>query len=120
MPNKKTLSWRPRAKGEVFCSPACGHGCKRAAYVKAHARARAIARSLGKGWKPQVWENLGWHWGATRGSARVNPRSGGFWSTIDGSFVGEGRLPATALASSIQQVIQEIGRLRALLDEHRA
>ena len=56
---------RPGPKG-VYCSPACGGGCTRAAWRKATARANLIARRLnaqtgnvGK-WTPAVFENCRW------------------------------------------------------------
>lgn len=58
----RMLSWKPRLRGEVFCSSACGSNCKRAEYEWCKAQAAALAKRMGKGWKPRVWENMGWHY----------------------------------------------------------
>lgn len=64
--------WTPRLNGEVFCSPACGGKCKRADFELATERANTLANQLGSGWEPHVWENLGWHFNATRRGATVS------------------------------------------------
>ena len=46
----------------VFCSPKCGHRCTKARHDLAWQRARALAKRLGDGWEPRVWENMGWHY----------------------------------------------------------
>ena len=56
------LSWTPKREGAVYCSPACGNGCKWVDYKLASHKASKLAGRLGAGWKPRVWENLGWHW----------------------------------------------------------
>lgn len=55
-PNKPVLN------GITYCSPDCGNGCTHAAYLAAKEEAAKTAKALGPGWKPQVWENSGWHW----------------------------------------------------------
>lgn len=60
----KSDRWNPRLRGETYCSPACGGKkgfCTLAAYEKATARALEVVADLGPGWKPEVFENLGWH-----------------------------------------------------------
>lgn len=59
----KKLSWKPVRRGEYYCSPACSHDgfCKYTDYLKAQKRAKLWAKRL-PGFKPVVWENLGWHW----------------------------------------------------------
>lgn len=61
------LSWKPKRNGDVYCSPACGGKCTWAAYQKAKRGAAALAKTMGPGWKPKVWENLGWHFKVVRG-----------------------------------------------------
>lgn len=63
----KDLSWSPVKRGTVFCSPACGGDCTHAQYTEAHHRAAQLVSTLGSGWYPRVWENLGWHWEAYYG-----------------------------------------------------
>jgi hypothetical protein len=69
----RELSWTPRSRGNIYCSSACGHGCKRADYEKAVASAEQFANGLGRGWKPRVWENMGWHWSVSNGEFRISP-----------------------------------------------
>lgn len=41
---------------------------------EAHAKARELVKRLkGKGWKAEVWENLGWHWAARTDHWNVFP-----------------------------------------------
>jgi hypothetical protein len=54
--------WEPVRRGRVYCSPGCGAGCTWADHKKATREAAALRERLGRGWKPFVWENLGWHW----------------------------------------------------------
>lgn len=64
----RPLSWKPRArmKGRVaiYCAPACGRECTRMEYDRAKRMSKLLAKALGPAWKPDVWENLGWHWAA--------------------------------------------------------
>lgn len=60
----RALSWVPKRLGAVYCAPACGHGCKHSDYLTAQRRAARLCAKLGKGWRPNVWENLGWHYSA--------------------------------------------------------
>jgi hypothetical protein len=48
-------------RGEIYCAPFCGGRCTWAAFEVATARAEGLAKQLGAGWVPVVWENLGWH-----------------------------------------------------------
>lgn len=54
--------WKPRRSGLLYCSPACGGGCTREAYLQARIASEKLAGEMGNGWKSRVWENLGWHW----------------------------------------------------------
>ena len=56
------LSWKPVRRGKRYCSPACGRGCTKAAHNSAVYQSRRLAKRLGEGWKPGIWENLGWHY----------------------------------------------------------
>lgn len=67
MQEKKTWhsgGWTPVTQGDLYCSPACGRGCTRAAFDEATEKAKQLAEQLGPNWKPNVWENLGWHYQA--------------------------------------------------------
>lgn len=75
--------WTPVLRGEIYCSPGCGGGCKKSDYDKAVEKAGLVAAALGYGWKPRVYENLGWHYEVTKGQATVVPnRPGGFTAII--------------------------------------
>lgn len=63
--------WKPRRRGRIYCAPACGGDCTLAEHDKAQRTARRIARLLGKGWRVEVWENLGWHWRVTNGPVQL-------------------------------------------------
>lgn len=108
---------QPILRGDTYCAPRCGLGCKRAAYDRAVEEANALANRLGQGWEPVVWDNLGWHYGATKGVARVRPRFGrwpdfrtGKWSVTGYTvylnsakqFVAHGDTPEDALGFAIQ------------------
>lgn len=58
----KKLSWKPKLRGNIYCSPACGGHCTKATFEKAKEDAQRLAIRLGKDWKPVIWENLGWHY----------------------------------------------------------
>ena len=65
---ERELSWKPVLRaGGIYCSTACGGGCTKAAYDSAVKQAAALAKKMGKGWKPFVHENLGWHYRVAKG-----------------------------------------------------
>lgn len=72
------LSWKPKrshsstGRYDVYCSPACGHGCLRSDYEKAVLAAVDLAMFHLEGdWIPEVVENFGWHWKVTKGKAEI-------------------------------------------------
>lgn len=85
--------WKPVRRGEIYCSPGCGYGCTHKAYLTACLKAERIARRCGPGWKPRVWENLGWHYAATSPNnyVKVHPfREGGGYTVFFGWPEGVG------------------------------
>jgi len=107
MKNKRH-NQKPQHKGAVYCSAWCRHGCRWSEFKKAEAFAAKLAKSLGRGWTPHVWENMGWHWRVEYGTlCAVYPRSDGyrkFWIDV---HVG-GRqicLDAKNIASGIRAAI---------------
>lgn len=74
------LSWKPKSRGAIYCSPACGCDCTYASFKKANSDAAKLAKRMGRGYKPYVWENMGWHFKVYNGKIEVYPRSftGGF------------------------------------------
>jgi hypothetical protein len=84
------LSWKPRLYGpmnETYCSPACGGGCTRESYEKAHELSKKLASRLGKGWTTRVWENLGWHYCVISPCERIKVHYNGGSSYT--AFLGE-------------------------------
>lgn len=67
------LDSTPRKRGETYCSPRCGCGCKLAAYEQAQAEANALAKKMGDGWEIRIWENFGWHYSVSKGAATIRP-----------------------------------------------
>ena len=75
--------WTPVLRGDIYCSPGCGGGCKKSDYDKVVEQAGLVAAALGYGWEPYVYENLGWHYQVNKGQANVIPnRGGGFTASI--------------------------------------
>jgi len=68
---KRRLSWKPVRRGGLYCSPACGNGCTYRAYLNVVAAAKQLAKEL-PGFKPHVWENLGWHYSVVALDSRVS------------------------------------------------
>lgn len=107
----RRLSWKPRRSGAIYCAPACGGGCTKAAYDKAWRKARALARALGRGWKPVVSENLGWHYRACKGTLKVGKSFGSGYiaflgegdESMGGYWTGDGPTPRAAAWTAIRE-----------------
>lgn len=71
----RALSWKPLRRGPIYCAPACGFRCTWAAHEAAKRRAQELSIRLGKGWRPHVWENMGWYYEAISpcGRLKVSP-----------------------------------------------
>lgn len=59
---KTDKGWTPVRRGSIYCSPRCGGECTWKAFRAATDNAASLAKRMGGGWHPRVWENLGWHW----------------------------------------------------------
>lgn len=62
-----STSWTPTLRNGIYCSLMCGGVdgyCTLAMYKQAQRTANRVAKELGEGWEPEVYENLGWHWRA--------------------------------------------------------
>lgn len=106
----KALSWKARRSGPLYCSPACGGKCTWAAYTRANASAAALAKRLGIGWKPRVWENLGWHYEVLDSSKilRVSRYGDTYTAAIlNGTLVSRGKTPEIVVANVIRDVIRK-------------
>jgi len=129
MTNKaKPLSWIPVVRGAIYCSPACGHQCTKSAFDKATHDAEALVKKLGLGWKPRVWENLGWHYCAITTCGRWKVHTAIRGGKIEGytAFLGEdslggrwarsGSTPRKAIRSTRDAAKAEFEIIRILLD----
>lgn len=73
-PKPKVLSWVAKRTGPIYCAPACGFKCTYADYNAASKKALKLAITLGNGFVPEVWENMGWHWKVTFGKIAIHER----------------------------------------------
>ncbi len=118
--------WTPRANGKFYGSPACcgAKFCTRADFDLATKRAAALAKRMGAGWEPDVWENLGWHYRVTNGIATVSERHEGkrvtyeAWLEVDHPtgklqvIVDDEKTPEDALGTAVQQMRTIESRIR--------
>jgi hypothetical protein len=74
--------WKPILKKRTYCSPACGRGCTKAEHDEAVRKGNALCKRLGKGWKPRIWENLGWHFMAEKGDMSVSDYGTNAWANL--------------------------------------
>lgn len=93
------------------CSDWCGHGCTEAEYQAAQKSALLLCTNLLKqdttkqyGWRPDVWENMGWHFAAISQCGRIKVHSNGpgrrFWTAfLGGRWAENGSSPARAVAA---------------------
>jgi hypothetical protein len=105
--NPKPLSWTPRRRGATYCAPACGGRCTWAAHQQAETDAKQLAETLGAGWKPRVWENLGWHFSAEREVIAVHKHGADYTAIFNGpghSVVGRSRSPRLAVKRALQEM----------------
>jgi len=79
----KPNGWVPIRKDAIYCSAACGGGCTWNAFRGAQKQAEALCKKLGHGFKPKVWENLGWYWTADSASMGIT-----IWK-VDGGFFAQ-------------------------------
>jgi len=72
-------------RAKLCCSPRCGFGCTQKAKDRADQEGVALAARLGPGWEPEVWENWGWNYAASKGVAVVRPKVDG--NRVSGDWV---------------------------------
>ena len=87
----RKLSWKPVSRGAVYCSPGCGRGCTYKEFIDANAAADELVELLGPGWKPRVWENMGWYYCAVSldGHMKVHPGCNESRPTYYTAFFGD-------------------------------
>lgn len=113
---KRESNWTPRAlPNGVYCSPRCGASCKRKDYERAVAKSEKVAKALGPGWKPEVWENMGWFWRVTKGDFEVSQYrdESKYSATFQGHVqkIAEGPTPRKALEAVTHRVRELIAIL---------
>lgn len=115
------LSWKPQKHGDIYCSPACGGNCKHSDFNHAWEMAKMLAKVMGIGWSPHVWENLGWHWKVCYGDdISMTLTNGTYTAYAHASFIGglvaTARSPHTALAGIRKQAADRVRAATTLLD----
>lgn len=126
---RRALSWKPVRRGPIYCAPACGLGCTWLAFKRVTRAAEALARRLGKGWEPEVWENLGWHYSVTRGGKRgkvkITESDGRFrvWLSEDGLgtlglWIVEADFarPEDAVVAQLREARAAVARYQRIID----
>lgn len=125
----KKLSWKAVRRGEVYCAPACGGGCTRGAFELATKRAAALVQRMGKGWKPDVWENLGWHYAVISPCGRIKLHVShyplpplvtytaflGEKDSGGGTWVAHSEIPKAAVQAVIAKAKASLARMGATL-----
>lgn len=117
--------------GRVYCSPRCGGKCLKEHYDNAVTAADALAARMGAGWKPAVWENLGWHYRVEKGVAVLHAKEDRRKPAVNGAypitgymvflnsakqFVSHAATPEDALGFAAQDARTLIARVAADLD----
>lgn len=103
---KVRLSWKAVRKGARYCAPACGCGCTYTGYLAAQKSGAALAKRLGKGWRPRVHENCGWHFSAISPCSAVEVHdhgSNGYWANFQGAqqFHANANTPRAAVKKAL-------------------
>ena len=117
--------WTPVRNGDAYCSPACGGGpvvCSIKRYEHAHEVANKVARDLGAEWKPDVFENLGWHARVVSPCGRINislptlPNDSGYTAFLGpkeiqpaGKWAEHGRTPRAAIENVLNAARHDLG-----------
>ncbi len=118
------LSWDAKDKGGRYCAPACGRGCTTKERDIAVASAALLARTLGPGWEPEVWENLGWHYEVRSpcGRLSVHPSGTGFIAFlgesggIGGRWAERGDTPQEAIDATVAAAVADYKRIGAIIE----
>lgn len=115
-----SLSWTPRLHGDRYCSPACGAGCTKSAFDRATGAAKKLAERLGKGWKPRVWENLGWHYAVISPCGRWKIHPHVYQGKAEGytAFLGESTSPGGIWAEHGDTPEEAIAKTRKVAQKH--
>lgn len=110
----KARSWKPARHGIMYCSPACGCGCTWKDYQDAVADADALAKRLGEGWKPDVWENGGWHYSVNLAGVSISKHSDGRYLLLTAShpqLVAEAKSLSEVKRKAMRQALSIIKKM---------
>ncbi len=111
--------WKPVRRGRRYCSPGCGHGCTHKDYLSKKAAAAALCKQLGKGWKINLFDNLGWHYEAVHTETGMTVSKHGskrYWASTEigadkNQFHCEAETPVTAVRAVLQEMDKERDRI---------
>lgn len=124
MKNSQPLSWKAEKKGLVYCAPACGSGCLRSEFEDATAKAKKLAKLLGKHFTPRVWENMGWYWEVRAGNITVGEErygTKGYYANYDNKkWVNNAPTAKKALKLLEQELVKDLADKQARVDEIRS
>lgn len=119
-----SLSWKPRrrARGSVYCSPACGGNCLRSDFDRATQDAARLAARLGPRWTTRVWENLGWYYEVISPGKSIRVSKYRFTTRYIATlavanFRAEARTPREAVIALLDRMVTEATRLLAIVHE---
>lgn len=121
MADRSDKRWRPVRRGTIYCSPACGFQCTHADFVLATEKGEALARRMGPGWKPYVWENCKWHYSVQLGMCEIHvngPRR--YWvnlQTPQGQFCTDATSPKKGYEKTLEMLALAINGLQTVLDD---
>ena len=119
------LSWEAVEEGLRYCAPACGRGCTSRERDITEAKAELLAQTLGPGWTPKVWENLGWHYAVRSPCDRlsVHPSYGaGFTAYLNepgsggGRWAEHGDTPQEAIDATVAAAVADYKRIGAIIE----
>lgn len=114
------LSWKPIRNGAEYCSPACGGGRTHAAYMRAQREAAALCKQF-PGFKPRVWENVGWHWGIVNNGVFIHPCTPHhFHAGIIPGVLATGRTARSALRNMEKYLKRKVTEHTARLSQVKA
>lgn len=106
-----------------YCAPWCGMHCTHESAKKANRESNDLAKRLGAGWVPIVWENLGWHYSADNLKMSVRPSTRwtegvgqvviGYTAYFNGEqqFVEDGDTPEEAVANVLAVARRHVNRM---------
>lgn len=121
----KSEDWTPVKMESVYCSPACGCGCRLDDHNKAVDRAAKLTASLRGDWRPRVWENMGWHGEAIFENEehdfiiKVSESRGGiYWCHLNApkQIVAESNDPQAAVDTAIAEYKLHIEKMKNIED----